>query len=87
MENNLDRCIDSRGKEYLKDVLNELKELIGGYQNLLKIYSSLALDVPSPSEEELEKLVDSVNPIRLKNNPVALSKKAIKEIYIKSLKK
>ncbi len=86
MDNNLDKCIDGRGKEYLKTTLEEIRQLVGGYQNFLKIYSDLALDIPHPNEEELETLVDSVNPTRLKNNPVELSKDTIKEIYKKSLK-
>ena len=37
--------------------------------------------VPSSIEEELDVLVHSVNPIRLKNNPVELDEQTIMSIY------
>ncbi len=86
MENNLDKCIDNRGKEYLKETLNELREIVGGYSKFKEIYDSLGLEKPEVDETDLTTLVDSVNPVRLKNNPVELDKNSIRDIYIKSLK-
>jgi len=86
MENNLDKCIDNRGKEYLKETLNELREIVGGYSKFKEIYDSLGLEKPEVDETGLTTLVDSVNPVRLKNNPVELDKNSIRDIYIKSLK-
>lgn len=85
MENNYDACIDKRGKDYLKNTLKDLRDMIGGYQKLLEIFDSLELQRPTMNNKELNLLVDSVNPVRLKNNPELLSKDAIKEIYMKSL--
>ena len=86
MENNMDKCVDYRGKEYLAQTLSELRDMIGGYQEFQKIYDSLGLENPKPTNDELDILVDSVNPVRLKNNPVELDKDSIKDIYVKSLK-
>ena len=43
----------------------------------------MRLDRPSPAcpSSDLPTLTSSVNPIRLKNNPVALSQEAIAAIY------
>lgn len=86
MENNYDDCIDKRGKEYLIKTLKELRTMIGGYQKLKEILDFLELEKPIVSEENLDILADSVNPVRLKNNPTQLSRENIKEIYKKSLK-
>lgn len=86
MENNLDSCTDARGKDYLKKTLMELKELVGGYNKLKEIYESLELERPKMNDEELNILVNSVNPTRLKNNPEELTKEEIENIYKKSLK-
>jgi alcohol dehydrogenase class IV len=86
MENNLDSCTDARGKDYLKKTLEELKELVGGYNKLKEIYESLELERPKMNDEELNVLVNSVNPTRLKNNPEELTKEEIENIYKKSLK-
>ena len=86
MENNIDSCTDARGKDYLKKTLEELKELVGGYNKLKEIYESLELERPKMNDEELNILVNSVNPTRLKNNPEELTKEEIENIYKKSLK-
>ena len=86
MEENLDKCIDLRGKEYLKNTLVELKDMVGGYNKIMELFNYFKLTIPSVSEEELNILVSSVNPDRLKNNPVELNNESIRNIYIKSLK-
>ncbi len=61
---------------------------IGMRAKFRKIYEQLELNDPElRNEEELELLTNSVNPVRLKNNPVELDSKTIKEIYVKILKK
>ena len=85
MNDNLDKCIDPRGKKYLGDVLNELKDMVGGAKKFKKLYDSLELDKPTISTDDLTILVESVNPVRLKNNPVSLDKEAIEKIYVESL--
>ena len=86
MEENLNECIDSRGKDYLKNTLSELKDMVGGYNKIIELFNYFKLTIPSVSEEELNILVSSVNPDRLKNNPVELNNESIRNIYIKSLK-
>ena len=86
MEENLDKCIDLRGKEYLKNTLVELKDMVDGYNKIMELFNYFKLTIPSVSEEELNILVSSVNPDRLKNNPVELNNESIRNIYIKSLK-
>ena len=86
MEENLNECIDSRGKDYLKNTLSELKDMVGGYNKIIELFNYFKLTIPSVSEEELNILVNSVNPDRLKNNPEKLTNESIKNIYIKSSK-
>ncbi len=49
-----------------------------------------SLDMPKPHTENLDADIDilsaTVNPIRLKNNPVALDEETIKSIYNKILR-
>lgn len=51
------------------------------------ILDQLGLSHPdiNPTKEEIETLASSVNPIRLKNNPIYLSPKTCKELYLKIL--
>lgn len=87
MIKNTDRCIDFRGEEYLKKTLDDIgmamgcKDAQGGADKLVDIFSSLALDIPSTTDEQLEELVTSVNTVRLKNHPVKLSLDTIDSLY------
>lgn len=87
MINNYNKTIDSRGKDYLEKTLNELSILFGVDEPIKlidkfkKIFTSFELQIPKISEEELEILTISVNPTRLKNNPVELEKEDINIIY------
>ncbi len=79
---NTDDCIDTRGSEYLRETLSQISELI----TLDQFKAMLAkMDMQYPEagnkEEELETLAKSVNPVRLKNNPVALSTDVMREMY------
>ena len=48
------------------------------FQNIL---NRLELPVPCPKEEDYSVLINSVNSVRMKNNPVKLSGEAIDMIY------
>ncbi len=77
-----DDCIDVRGSEYLRKTLSQIAELI----TLDQFKSMLVkMDMQNPEygdkENELETLVQSVNPVRLKNNPVTLSTDVMREMY------
>ena len=87
MLNNIDKCIDGRGEEYLKSMFNELAIAFGcsnalqAAQKFQAILDIIKLDTPVPDISDFPVLISSVNPVRLKNNPVALDNKAIEDIY------
>ncbi len=72
-------CSDSRGKEYLNKVFEEIAEAMGCISaeqaawRFNELFLDLDMDVPDVTNEEAGELADSVNPIRLKNNPVGFS--------------
>lgn len=87
---NLDKCIDPRGKEYLKATFNDIAHAMGcgtvqdAIMKFQKILSNLDLDVPKMKDKgDYEKLSASVNLVRLRNNPIELGKDAIDSIYHK----
>ena len=93
MIENTGKCIDSRGKEYLESVFKEIAKTMGEknpldaaakFQNIVK-----QLDLKAPeikSEGDFDVLKKSVNPTRLKNNPVSLDEETIDMLYHKILK-
>ena len=88
MVSHVERCIDPRGEVYLRNVFEEIadamdckspEDAIELFDNLL---SGLQLVVPTPEKEkDFKTLVDSVNPVRLKNNPVALNEATLNSLY------
>ncbi len=87
MVKNTDKCIDPRGEEYLKQTLDEIGVALGcedgvaGAEKLVEIFDKLELEVPVASVEQYEELKTSVNPVRLKNHPVALDESTIDSLY------
>lgn len=88
MVEHIENCIDDRGTEYLKTVFDEIavamgsktiKEAILKYQNILNEFELAVPDIQS--EQDYKVLTTSVNPVRMKNNPVALDAEAINELY------
>ena len=86
------QCIDPRGCDYLLNVFEELSEAFGvsgveaGPKAFDRLCKGLEFDIPSASEEEIHKLKTSVNPVRLKNNPVQLESETIEMLYRDILK-
>lgn len=88
-----EECIDPRGKEHLDFIfewLGKIMECDSPYKGLMMfraIMFSLEMQRPESQhrEEDLDILTHSVNPIRLKNNPVALKETTIRYIYNKIL--
>ena len=83
-----EKCIDPRGQEYLETVFSELDELFyvdKHQQSVYRVFRILKLlDMEFPkftNNEDFTNLVKSVNPDRLKNNPVELDEETIYEIY------
>lgn len=77
-----DDCIDSRGNEYFRETLLQITELIT-LDQFRAMLEKMDMQYPEAGnkEEELETLAKSVNPVRLKNNPVALSTDVMREMY------
>lgn len=86
---NMDKCIDPRGQEYLSDILDQIatamgaKEVKGAVIAFRKMMEAMELlnPVSVEREQELITLSSSVNPIRLKNNPVGLGIEIIRKLY------
>ena len=87
MVKNTDKCIDPRGEEYLKKTLDEIGVAMGcadgasGAVRLVEIFNKLELEVPTATEEQYKELKTSVNPVRLKNHPIALDVDTIDSLY------
>lgn len=80
-------CIDSRGEEYLKKTLSEIASMID-LDYAKKMFEKLEMDYPVSfdREKEIKLLTESVNPVRLKNNPVSLSNEVLKNMYERIVK-
>jgi alcohol dehydrogenase class IV len=85
MIEHMDKCIDKRGKEYLAAIFDKISKSMGS-ENPKRaiavfhaIMKDLGLDRPKAGnrDEELKVLSTSVNPVRLKNNPVQLEENTI----------
>ncbi len=91
MIDNAGRCIDPRGEEYLKATLDAIGRAMGcpdahsGAEKLARTFEALGFDIPTATEEQFEVLKTSVNPVRLKNHPIALDSDAIDCLYHKIL--
>ncbi len=87
MIENVDKCIDPRGKEYLRHTLDEIGKAMGcknaesGAKKFIDIFEVLKFDAPAATEMQYQELRTSVNPIRLKNHPVMLDEKIIDILY------
>jgi alcohol dehydrogenase class IV len=87
MAESTDKCTDPRGEEYLKATLDEIGRAMGckdateGAEKLRTIFDSLELEVPTATAEQFGILKNSVNPVRLKNHPIALDVDTIDSLY------
>ncbi len=87
MAQNIDKCIDPRGEKYLADVFSEISKALGADNALTaadlfdKLLIRLDILAPVIPERDVELLVNSVNPVRLKNNPIALSSDVLEFLY------
>lgn len=90
MCDHIDNCIDVRGKEYLLKTFNELSKMFGfmeplqAIETLEGIMREMNLSAPAisgDSETVLSKLSKSVNPVRLKNNPIKMDENQLNQVY------
>lgn len=89
MIGHMDKCIDSRGQEYLIVIFNQIANTMGatspteaislfrGMMDTMELQNPVATN----REQDLETLSTSVNPVRLKNNPEQLAVETIKGLY------
>ena len=87
MIDNIDKCIDKRGKEHLENVLEcisqltlnkDLEESKDYFRNIISDFDLYDVEV---NHDDIENLVNSVNVERLSNHPIKLKKEDIREIY------
>ena len=89
MIGNMDKCIDSRGEGYLSSIFQEIAGALGAGspEEAVRMFRSMMEEmqmqqpVSANREADLEVLTISVNPIRLRNNPVELDALHIKNLY------
>lgn len=87
MLEHFEKCVDTRGKSYVLSCFQKIAQALGCNTakeavNILEEWlRQLELDIPHATPDELQILVNSVNPVRLKNNPIKLEEKDILEIY------
>lgn len=89
MLDNMDKCVDVRERDYLNGIFHEIAGSMGcdnpaeAIALFREMMAEMELKNPVSGNrlEDLESLSFSVNPVRLKNNPVELSLGAIKELY------
>lgn len=85
----MDKCIDARGQEYLGSIFNKIAHSMGcdNPEKAIAVFREMMIEmelsnpVSGKREEEIEILSHSVNPVRLKNNPVVLEQSIIQFLY------
>lgn len=89
MLDHFDHCIDKRGWNYLESIFKQVSSAMGynnpvdaieGFENMMKemdLHQPIAVD----RETELDVLSKSVNPVRLKNNPIQIDEITAKLLY------
>lgn len=91
MIDNTDKSIDPRGREHLLCTFDGIGQAMGcadarsGAQKLASIFNKLELDIPTATADQFEELKTSVDPVRLKNHPIALDVDTIDMLYHKIL--
>ena len=83
-----EECVDPRGKGYLRSVFGEIADAMGctdAQAAIARFQAFLTDREMTPPERkgegELQLLKTSVNPVRLKNNPVRLDEGALETLY------
>lgn len=91
--NEHNKCVnDPRGREYVLKTLDELGVLLGGTNSadgaeiFEKLYNEFQLETPVADEALVNTFAESVNPLRLLNNPTVLSEADVLKIYRKVFK-
>ena len=87
MASHTDKCCDPRGEAFLCQVLEQIAAALGcdsaesGAEKFEMLLKTLEITPPQPEETDFAILRSSVNPVRLKNHPVALDTQTIDTLY------
>lgn len=88
MIGNMDKCIDKRGKEYVTVIFNQIAQTMGcdSPKQAIVLFREMLLNLElnnpvAGNRVELKVLSTSVNPVRLKNNPIELDLETIVRVY------
>lgn len=88
MIEHVEDCVDPRGSIYLKQMFHELGAVFecgspgDAAESFRMLVRRLALNTPKKiSEQQSALLAASVNPVRLKNNPVHLTTETLRQLY------
>lgn len=86
-----EKCVDKRGQHYLNCIFSDIAHSMGGDNPYAAcgIFTCMMTDMglqslvadPEKRASDIEILSSSVNPVRLKNNPVELNVSTIKNLY------
>lgn len=89
MLGHFDYCIDNRGWNYLESIFKQISSAMGynnpvdaieGFEKMMKDMD-LHQPIAGDRETELDVLSKSVNPVRLKNNPIQIAENTAKVLY------
>lgn len=94
MVRNTHKCIDTRGEAFLRDTLQSIATCMGcdspemAVMSFRRLLADCGLDNPVSEQRDvdLDMLIHSVNPIRMKNHPVALDMESIAFLYDRIVK-
>ena len=94
MIGHMDNCVEVRGQEYLLGIFTKIAKAMGckNPEQAIAVFREMMKDMAlnNPITEDKEKdseiLSTSVNPVRLKNNPIILSKECVKYLYVLIIK-
>lgn len=89
MIGHVEKCVDPRGQEYLTDIFMQIAKAMGCKtpEEAITLFNGMLDDMelvqPTDSDRvnSIEVLSNSVNPIRLNNNPVELNLESIRGVY------
>ena len=89
MLDNMEKCIDKRGVVYLSDIFNSIAESMGekNIMNAIILFRDMLKKMEmfypktEQKEKDLQELSCSINPIRLKNNPISIDYNTAYKLY------
>ena len=89
MIGHFDRCIDKRGMDYLERIFKEISSAMGcnNPMDAIALFEGMMKDmeltnpVSNNRDEDLKVLSTSVNPVRLKNNPIGIGETEAYMLY------